>query len=114
MSPLARFGAVVAWLESRDDDTRWMPQSNFNKSGNGLFQSATNQTTTQQMFLNELRFSAAKSIRTSTVILATFNTVAAFATALGILCDSYFRARRNNKRFNLKYDTRLFYFWKGC
>lgn len=85
-----------------------MPQNNFNRSGNGFFQMANNRTTTtRQMFLNELRFSAAKSIRTSTMILACFNIVAAFATALGIICDSYFRERRNNKNYKFKYAATL-------
>jgi hypothetical protein len=51
------------------------------------------------MFLNGLKFSAARSIRTSTIVLASFNIIAAFATALGILCDSYFRKRRNDESF---------------
>ncbi|GAB1314170.1 G-protein coupled receptors family 1 profile domain-containing protein [Madurella fahalii] len=98
MSPFVGVNGGVGWLESRDDDTRWMPLGGFNnKSRNGFFQSATNRTATQQMFLNDLRFSAARSIRTSTLILACFNIIAAFATALGILCDSYFRGRRNRR-----------------
>ncbi|KAL2023900.1 hypothetical protein VTK56DRAFT_677 [Thermocarpiscus australiensis] len=101
MSPFARVNGGVGWLESRDD-TRWMQGSNCNRSRNGLFQSVTNRTNTQQMFLNELKFAAAKSIRTSAIILATFNIVAAFATALGILCDCYFRERRNNKKFKFR------------
>ena len=46
-----------------------------------------------------MKFSAAKSIRTSTIVLAAFNIIAAFATALGILCDSYFRKKRNDKKY---------------
>lgn len=40
---------------------------------------------------NVLKFAASKSVRTSTVILATFNALAALATALGIIhsCRQY-------------------------
>ncbi len=107
MSPFAGLVAGgVGWLESRDDN-KWMTQGGFNnnRSRTGVFQSATNQTT-QQMFFNELKFSAARSIRTSTIILASFNIIAAFATAIGILCDSYFRRRRNDKTFKFWYGPR--------
>jgi hypothetical protein len=69
-----------------------------NNMPGGFVQAASN-ATTQQMLLNELKFAAARSIRTSTIILACFNTVAAFATAMGILYDSYTRAKRNNRRY---------------
>jgi hypothetical protein len=98
MSPYAGIAGGAGWLESRDDDTDWMAQGGFNRSRTG-FQAATNRTGTRQMFINELRFSAARSIRTSVIILASFNIIAAFATALGILCDSYFRKKRNDKKF---------------
>ncbi|KAK4038766.1 hypothetical protein C8A01DRAFT_17179 [Parachaetomium inaequale] len=108
MSPYAGIAGGVAWLESRDDNTRWMPQANFNRSRHGFFQTATNQTTspTRQMFFNDLAFSASKSIRTSAIILASFNIIAAFATAMGILCDSYFRKKRNDRNFRFWYDPR--------
>ncbi|KAL2126102.1 hypothetical protein VTI74DRAFT_1695 [Chaetomium olivicolor] len=101
MSPYAGLARGVGWLESRDDNTRFIQTANFIRSRNGIFQAAHNQTTTQQMFNDELKFSAAKSIRTSTIILASLNIVAAFATAVGILCDSYFRKRRNDRNFRL-------------
>ncbi|KAK4162765.1 hypothetical protein QBC43DRAFT_72725 [Cladorrhinum sp. PSN259] len=96
MSPFALHYDGVGWLESRDD-TGVVTQNAFNRTR--TFQSATNQTTTQQQFFNELRFAAARSIRTSTIILASFNIIAAFATAVGILCDSYFREKRNNREY---------------
>ncbi|KAK4148625.1 hypothetical protein C8A00DRAFT_38800 [Chaetomidium leptoderma] len=102
MSPYTGVSGAIGWLESRDDATRWMPQNNFNRSRNGFFQAATNRTGpgfNNSMFFNDLKFSAAKSIRTSAIILASFNIIAAFATALGILCDSYFRKRRNDRNF---------------
>jgi hypothetical protein len=95
MSPYLGIAGGAGWLESRDDDTDWMAQGGFNNT----FQAAGNRTGTRQMFINQLRFSAARSIRTSVIILASFNIVAAFATALGILCDSYFRKKRNDKKF---------------
>lgn len=53
---------------------------------------------------NNFRFQAAKSIRTSTIILSVFNVVAAFATAIGILWDSYATAKRNNPKFSFRYE----------
>ncbi|KAK0728122.1 hypothetical protein B0T26DRAFT_639809 [Lasiosphaeria miniovina] len=92
----------VSWLESRGA-TGVVLNGNVTGTGNGFFQAANNVTTTQQMFFNELKFAAAKSIRTSTIILAGFNTVAAFATAMGILLDAYYRERRNNRQFNIRF-----------
>jgi hypothetical protein len=81
------------WLISRGD------MSDFqNGTGGGGFQ--TNGT--NNMLINQFKIAAARSIRTSTIILATFNTIAAFATAMGILYDSYSRARRNNRRFKFR------------
>jgi len=68
---------------------------------NPFFMAATN-STNQQMIINQFRFAAAKSIRTSTIILATFNAIAAFATAMGILYDNYSRAKRNNRNFKFR------------
>jgi len=104
MSPFLGLDGGVGWLESRGD-ARWTPQfNNTNRTGNGLFQSSTNST--RQEFFNELRFAAAKSIRTSTIILATFNTIAAFATVVGILFDAYYRRKRNDKKFRFRYGSR--------
>ena len=65
-----------------------------------MLQSATNATDSQTF--TQFRFAAAKSIRTSTVILASFNTVVAFATAVGILADTYYREKRENKGFRFR------------
>lgn len=54
---------------------------------------------------NNFRFQAAKSIRTSTIILSVFNVVAAFATAVGILWDGYATAKRNNPKFSFRYEA---------
>jgi hypothetical protein len=51
------------------------------------------------MLLNEFKFAAAKSVRTSTIILATFNTIAAFGTVVGIMYDCYCRRRRNRRMY---------------
>jgi hypothetical protein len=48
--------------------------------------------------IDQLKFLASKSIRTSTIVLAAFNTVTAFATAMGIFYDCYQRAERNRPR----------------
>ena len=102
MSPFAGAG----WMQSRDD-TSWAIQGSFITPTTTNFQTDNNKTTnTQQQFLNELKFSAAKSIRTSTIVLASFNIIAAFATALGILCDSYFRKKRNDKKYRFWYAFR--------
>ena len=46
---------------------------------------------------NNFGFQAAKSIRTSTIILSVFNVIAAVATTIGILWDSYATAKRNKE-----------------
>ncbi|KAI2641715.1 hypothetical protein GGS26DRAFT_586111 [Hypomontagnella submonticulosa] len=61
---------------------------------NGFAQAAFNSSSTLGV-INDLKFQTAKSIRTSTIILAAFNTVSAFATAAGILYDCYITAKRS-------------------
>ena len=96
MSPL--FGTDGArWLASRV-----VTAGSSSVNGTSHFSQAATNSTAQQMIINQFRFAAAKSIRTSTIILATFNAIAAFATAMGILYDSYSRARRNNRRFRFR------------
>ncbi|CRK48375.1 hypothetical protein BN1723_020536, partial [Verticillium longisporum] len=58
-----------------------------------------NNDTSQAALINEFRFAAAKSIRTSVIILAAFNVVAAFATAVGIIWHSYTTKKRKDPRF---------------
>ncbi|KAF6836278.1 hypothetical protein CPLU01_03776 [Colletotrichum plurivorum] len=65
----------------------------------GPFRAQNNSTSA---LINQFRFQAAKSIRTSTIILAVFNVIAAFATAIGILWDSYGSAKRNNPKFGFR------------
>ncbi|KAK2065605.1 hypothetical protein LY76DRAFT_216609 [Colletotrichum caudatum] len=61
---------------------------------------ATNTSTAA--IINQFRFQAAKSIRTSTIILAVFNVIAAFATAVGIFWDGYATAKRSNQKFGFR------------
>lgn len=65
--------------------------------------------TSTSALINQFRFQAAKSIRTSTIILAVFNVIAAFATAVGIFWDSYGSAKRNNPKFGFRYARCGFY-----
>lgn len=104
MSPFFASGVGAGWLESRGNMNGFGNGQGFNRaniSGNGLFQTATNQTRGFG-WQNRSSFNAAKSIRTSTIILAVFNTIAAFATALGILIDSYYRKKRNDRSFRFR------------
>ncbi|KAI0138820.1 hypothetical protein BJ166DRAFT_473873 [Pestalotiopsis sp. NC0098] len=66
-----------------------------NTSSSVLQASSSNST---YQVINQLKFLAAKSIRNSAIILSVFNTIAAFATAIGILYDCYQRAKRNSPR----------------
>ncbi|KAH6655119.1 hypothetical protein BKA67DRAFT_226745 [Truncatella angustata] len=72
-----------------------MNMSMANSSAGVLQASSSNST---YAVINQLKFLAAKSIRSSAIILAVFNTIAAFATAMGILYDCYQRAKRNSPR----------------
>ena len=83
----------AAWLEARAQRFNAMNGSTqvFQLAGN-------NQNATAAQLIGEFRFAAAKSIRTSTIILAAFNAVAAASTAFGILYDSYSTRKRNRSR----------------
>lgn len=62
-----------------------------NSTGSTTYQLATSPNVTTAAITNALKFAQSKSVRTSTIILASFNTLAAFTTALGIIygCRSY-------------------------
>ncbi|OLN81379.1 hypothetical protein CCHL11_10164 [Colletotrichum chlorophyti] len=60
------------------------------------------QNASTSALINQFRFQAAKSIRTSTIILSVFNVIAAFATAVGIFWDGYATAKRNNQKFGFR------------
>ncbi|TLS24907.1 hypothetical protein PpBr36_08432 [Pyricularia pennisetigena] len=87
----------AAWLLARQvaDD--------FLRTNRTTFNNSTRSRTNTQMLIQELRFASAKSIRTSTITLAVFNTIAAFATVLGILWESYSRERRT-KGYSIRRD----------
>lgn len=64
-------------------------------------------------FIDELQWSAAKSIRTSIITLASFNVVAGFATLACILWDCWTVARRNNNSpQGLRYVERVCRRWR--
>jgi len=105
------------WIEPRSDEL-WARQfggvggndndnddgnNNNNNNRNGTFRGGGRNSTNN--LISQFRFQAAKSIRTSTIILSVFNVVAAFATALGILWDGYATAKRNNPKYKFRYST---------
>jgi hypothetical protein len=64
-----------------------------------VFQAATANATFTNNLIATLVFAESKSIRTSTIILASFNIVAAFATAASILYDCHWASKRCNPKF---------------
>lgn len=60
--------------------------------------SSNTTTETTQAMANALKFATSKSLRTSTIILASFNAIAALATALGIIYGSYTYSKRSQRR----------------
>jgi hypothetical protein len=87
---------AISWLERRASDEIaieiWQAQM-----GEGSDQ------TQAQRLISSLVFENSKSIRTSTIILAAFNGVAAFATAFSILYDCYCTSKRYGNTSNSKY-----------
>lgn len=81
-------------------------------TGFAYYQMATAPNATATMEIsNTLRFAASKSIRTSTVILASFNALAAFATATGIIigCRSHqkrMQQRRASDPLVMEYESK--------
>ncbi|OAQ77524.1 hypothetical protein VFPBJ_07996 [Purpureocillium lilacinum] len=57
---------------------------------------------TTSSVINELRFAASKSVRTSFIILASFNALVGAALAFGIFWDCYSAAKRADPRFKLR------------
>lgn len=108
------------WLEPRAAEDLWARQFNggFNDNDDDSGSTNSNGTDGRPWFnnsggggrnftaaaINNFRFQAAKSIRTSTIILSVFNVVAAFATAVGILWDGYATAKRNNPKYTFRYE----------
>ncbi|KAH9901903.1 hypothetical protein F4778DRAFT_131220 [Xylariomycetidae sp. FL2044] len=77
------------------DGDEWSRNGNWSTNSTGLSQASSEGNSTFGV-INEFKFLAARSIRTSTIILAAFNTISAFATAAGIYFDAYMRAKRSN------------------
>ncbi|KAI1103559.1 hypothetical protein F4804DRAFT_227935 [Jackrogersella minutella] len=73
----------------------WQTNTSSLGYSNGVYQAAFSSNSTFGV-INQFKFLAARSIRTSTIILAVFNTVSAFATAAGIFYDCYTSAKRSN------------------
>ncbi|KFZ18768.1 hypothetical protein V502_03976 [Pseudogymnoascus sp. VKM F-4520 (FW-2644)] len=91
---------AISWLERRASDAIaieiWQAQM-----GTGSDQ------TESQRLISSLVFENSKSIRTSTIILASFNGVAAFATAFSILYDCYC----TSKRYGNTSSSKKFFLW---
>lgn len=60
-----------------------------------------NSTNATNSLLEDLQFSAAKSIRTSIITLASFNVVAAAVTLACVIWDCYLAARRKNANLGI-------------
>lgn len=107
------------WLEPRATEDLWARQfdggfdgddddggtNNNGTDGRPWFNSTGGGRNFTSAAINNFRFQAAKSIRTSTIILSVFNVVAAFATAVGILWDGYATAKRNNPKYTFRYGA---------
>ncbi|KAH7362212.1 hypothetical protein B0T11DRAFT_328311 [Plectosphaerella cucumerina] len=93
------YAAVFA----RDDGSGGMDNGMVmgNEFGGSDF-SFGNANSSRSAIINEFRFQTSKSIRTSTIILASFNVLAAFATAVGIIWDNYSTKKRNDPLFKLR------------
>lgn len=96
------WGYAAVW--ARDDGSGGMDNGMVmgNEFGGSDF-SFGNANSSRTAILNEFRFQTSKSIRTSTIILASFNVLAAFATAVGIIWDNYMTKKRNEPQFKLRY-----------
>ena len=68
----------------------------MNHTANHFTQSEANKTTSasKASIIEGLVFQNSKSVRTSTIILAAFNILAALATAISILYDCYWTSKR--------------------
>ncbi|KFY24571.1 hypothetical protein V493_05155 [Pseudogymnoascus sp. VKM F-4281 (FW-2241)] len=91
---------AISWLERRASDAIaieiWQAQMGV----------GSDQTESQRL-ISSLVFENSKSIRTSTIILASFNGVAAFATAFSILYDCYC----TSKRYGNTSNSKKFFLW---
>ncbi|KAK0392394.1 hypothetical protein NLU13_1889 [Sarocladium strictum] len=79
------------WRRHWEDSAKVVASQGFNFYGN-----------TSSAFINELKFAAAKSIRTSFIVLAAFNVLAAVAVICGVLYDSVVAAKRDDPKFRFR------------
>lgn len=86
----------MSGLSGSMDGSAYAMSVNMTNSSSAYLHSASSNST--QQAINKFQFLASKSIRTSTIVLAIFNTISAFATAMGIFYDCYKRAERNRPR----------------
>jgi hypothetical protein len=75
-----------------------LARSQNDESGNGNMGTGMNGTYTTKNIIKALVFAESKSVRTSTIILAAFDALAAFATAASILYDCYWASKRCNPK----------------
>jgi hypothetical protein len=88
-----RMEGMEYWLERRanDDIMSDLYRAQLNRDKNAT-----------QRFIQNLVLGQSKSVRTSTIILATFNIIAAFATATSILYDCYCAHKRSGRSLKSK------------
>lgn len=94
--------ASARFLLARAAERTFNETMGGNHTAPSLSQSATNRTIgadATAKLISQLVFAESKSIRTSTIILAAFNVLAAFATAISILYDCYWSSRRCNPKY---------------
>ncbi|TVY68669.1 hypothetical protein LSUE1_G008035, partial [Lachnellula suecica] len=85
---------------------RFVMERAFNKNASRAFNftlAQTNGTTSNTaatgLLIQKLVFAESKSVRTSTIVLAVFNIIAAFATACSIIYDCYSASKKCNPKF---------------
>jgi hypothetical protein len=89
-----------------EDVLLWLTRRGTDEVATQLYQAqAMKDTTATQKLISTLVFANSKSVRTSTIILASFNVVAAFATATSILYDCYCTSRKYSNNEKSKYDS---------
>jgi hypothetical protein len=89
--------ASVRFLLERAADRTFNKTMMGNHTTNPFSQEATNKTIgpdATKAIIASLVFQDSKSVRTSTIILAAFNILAALATAISILYDCYWSSKR--------------------
>jgi hypothetical protein len=97
-----RLGNIMAasvryMLERAVEKSLNKTMAGMNYTANSFTQSEANKTissSTSKAIIDKLVFQDSKSVRTSTIILAAFNILAALATAISILYDCYWTSKR--------------------